>query len=438
MADFLCGCTPDPKPLRHTIGCEMCVIVEPPTVIVDNNMGYITYHPVTQGYQSISLRFSCIHECMGFNFYATNESIGACIFKEGTLFSVADRTLDEFFGITGVDGSQVTIITVLKLNSDTIYIAAALNIGGSVIFSSKTISYKGMCLTIPVKIQHFTIIGSPENMEDYEIISFNDDNGSHGFGDFTIREIEADGSAVILIEQVFDDLKSFSSSFDSLDSSGVYSIESYEIGDSVIYLTLTPDSVSLYQFNADDVEPGQQAQAQIKKVSTSFKDDLLQTTFDNVYSKSSGYYPPINLDRPDAYKNILSPAGIIKRYKKPQALVVSRVISGGIGSYEIPIGKKEDEFDVDELWKDENGNTYELSPTRIFDDVPASNKDQLRFVFYTAERRVNTHVGEEIIAAKNWGVIHESLPANSLPYQKVDIIAVKSMANFMSYTRTFL
>jgi len=456
MANFLCGCAPDQKPLRHAIGCEMCFIVNPPTVIVDNNMGYITYHPVTQGYQSTSLRFSCIHECMGFNFYATNESIGACVFKEGTLFSVADRTLDEFFGITGVDGSQVTIITVLKLNSDTIYIAAVLNIGDSMIFSSKTISYRGMCLTIPVKIQHFTttktqeddykstfdengeLIGSPVSTDDYEIVSFDDDNGSHGFGDFTLKEIDAGGSIIRLIEQVVKDLKSFSNGFDSIEYDGVYSIESYEIGDSVVYLALTPESITAYQFDAKTMEPGDQSQAQVKKASADFKDDLLQTTFDNVYSKSSGYYPPIDLDRADAYKNILSPAGIIKRYKGPHALVVSRVISGGIGSYEIPISNKNDEFDIDKIWKSKDGKKYKLGPTKIFDDVPESSKDKLRFVFYTEERRVNTHVGEEIIAAKNWGVIHEALAAGSLPHQKADIIAVKSMSNFMSYTKTFL
>lgn len=451
MANFLCGCAPDPTPLRHTIGCEMCETVEPPTVIVDNNMGYITYDPVTQGYQSTSLRFSCVHECMGFNFYATNESIGACVFKEGTLFSVADRTLDEFFGITGIDGSQVSIITVLKLNSDTVYIAAALNIGGSVIFASKTISYKGMCLTIPVKIQHFTttqaqvddhkatfsedgtLIGSPQNADEYEIVSYEDDNGSHGFGDFTIKEIDASGDATKLIEQVFLDLASFSDSFASLSSSDVYSIESYEIGEEVVYVALTPEKITLYQFNGDSISPGSSGGGQsIKEQSIDFKDDLSQTVFDNVYSKSSGYYPPLRLKKPDAYINVLCPAGIVKRYKKPDAIVVSRVISNGIAAYEVNIGK-EDGFDVGNLWD----GLQELSPVKIF-EIDGANGDDLRFVFYTPERRVNTHVDEEEIAAKNRGVIHESRPANSLPYQKVDIIAVKSMANFMSYTRTFL
>ncbi len=449
------------SPFRHAIVFQTPVNV-PPTVIVDNNQGYITYYPFSRGYQSTTLKFSNIHEAMGFNFYCNNESIGVCIFKEGVMISITDMSMSEFFTVT-VDESEVSIVSVVQISSDTIYVAAIMNIGdGKVVFSSKTIAFKGLCLSISTLIEHhtttagesekhrgmFDLDGShtgvmPES-EDDDIVTYENYSGSHGFGDIKIKEVETGvgvpDSMIKVFDEIVEDLKGFNEYFSDFTTGSIFAIESFEAKNSLFIIALEKEKIHILTVIDDTKEDYQ---------SLDFKKEAKQTLFTNVYSKYMSYYPPRSNTR--EYKKVFSPAGIIKRYKAPERIVISRVEDvivddetvKGIGTYEIyieteeeTVGEGEEEetitktlINFEEL-TEEDGKIHPSGGETEFD---VSNYDDLMYTFYSGARQVNAHIGDSNVAAMNMEIIHEATLAGELINQKVDIISVKSMSNFMSY-----
>ena len=109
------------------------------------------------GYKNNSLSFSNIKEAMGINFYCTNESIGAAIFKNRVMYSITDSTLQEFFTVDISPDAETSLVAAIQIDSDRIYVAAVANVAPSedkLVFASKVISYEGLAMSIPTTLMH--------------------------------------------------------------------------------------------------------------------------------------------------------------------------------------------------------------------------------------------------------------------------------------------
>ena len=434
--------------VRHSIVYQAPVDT-PPIVIVDNNPGFIAYGPTPYGYKNTSLSYSNIHEAMGINFYATGESIGACIFKEGNLISITDSTIENFFTLSPDHDVEISLVSVMQVTEDIIYVAAIMNLGGgNILFSSKTISYEGLLLSIPTSVEHFTTTATEKAMhrtifdengsligpsDEEEYYAYEEYNGSHGFGDMKIKEIDLSGGDESAMTTIMDEVKNdISTLVDSAAqlSSNVYSIESFSSKDSLFIVALTKDDVSIIS-----IIPGEDDDLKTIPLSK----DNKQTKFDNVYSKSIAYITPKGTGKTKVYKKVYTPAGVIKRYDTFSRIAFNRIedvtIGGlefkGMGSYELRVKTNDDgESEIDfDSFAEEGEDAYPSEEIKF----NVNNYDDLRYVFYARGRTINNHIGDTEAAASNKEVVHVAFTSGTLSNQKVDIISVKSMSSVMMY-----
>ncbi len=437
----------DQKYIRHSI-IYAPPVQTPGTVIVDNNPGFITYTPLPSGYKNFSLKYSNIHEAMGINFYANNESIGACIFKENILISVTDLSIPTFFTISP-DEAEVSLISATQIDENTIYIAAILNAGDSIVFSSKTASYPGLIMSIPTTVEHVTTTERERELhrESYEesgeftgtvpeedYYTYESYNGSHGFSDVAVVELDIDSSdseAMIKIyKRILTDIKGLSEPFKEFPEKEYYSIESFYSNGTLFMIGLTTTELVI----------GTSIDNEEATYSTlSFEKETRQDEFSNVYSKRIAYVAPRDLSRTTGFKQTYTPSGIIKRYKSFDSIVFSRiedvVIGGiqfnGLGLYELRLSKNENDKDIIDEDSLLNGGSTIMPANELKSNL---QPEDMTYVFYSKYRILNGHVFDSDVAAKNKDCVHISSPQGTLSNQKTDIITVKSMSDFMMYT----
>lgn len=421
----------------------------PPTVFVDNNAGFIAYGPLPYGYKNTSLSYSNIHEAMGINFYATNESIGACIFKEGNMISITDSSIENFFTISPDHEVEISLVSVMQISSDIIYVSAIMNIGGGkIVFSSKTLSYEGLLLSIPTAIEHYTTTDSEKALhrtffnidgslamrpEEEVYFAYEEYGGSHGFGDLKIKEIYLDGgdssSLITIMKEVQEDISSIVPAATRIPSD-IYAIESFSSKGSLFIVALGIEKVTVISIVSEE---------KIMVDIIPFGKPNRQTKFDDVYSKKISYIPPSGLANASVYKRCYVPAGVVKRYGHISKIVFSRIeavnIGGaefkGLGMYEFRMkynDNGETVIDFDEFFVD-GEDAFPAGEVKF--DV--NDYNDLRYVFQSGGRTVNTHIGDTDVAARNKEVVHLSSAMGTLPNQKEDIISVKSASNFMMY-----
>ncbi|MCK5850112.1 MAG: hypothetical protein KAH23_04290 [Kiritimatiellae bacterium] len=435
----------------------------PPTIFVDNNPGAIAYAPLPSGYMNPSLYYSNILEAMGISFYATNESIGAMVVKNDIMYSITDMEVPEFFTVTPPDQAEVSLVSVMQVDEGVIYIAAILNIdpsAGKVVFASKTVSYDGLVLSCPTTVEHFTATSSEKGKhgeafnedgtstgedptssdEDSEgnasrerLVTYEDYNGSHGFGDIRIQELSLGRAAPDAMkkinELVVDDIHGINSSISNLPQSGVYSIESFSVIEDLHFIALQDSSLTVESIYGDGSSD---------YISHTFKEENKQSEFFNVYSRQIAYLPPTDFINPKNYYKTYAPAGIFKRYKEPAKILVTRLEEGayaagpfeGIATYEIGINSQDDSegLNFDPILND--NDELVATDTLKIDGVTYSD---MKYCFFGKKRTVNLHIGVDDVAGSNRATVHRVVPAETLKNQKVDIISVKSMSNFMAY-----
>jgi hypothetical protein len=261
-------------------------------------------------------------------------------------------------------------------------------------------------------------------------------NGSHGFSDLSVLEMDigpVDSKAMQKIhKQVLEEVKGMSDVFTDIpDDKDYYAIETVLQDRALIIIALAPDIVTIGVSN--DFE------AAIGVSHLPFRDLLKSSIFMDVHAKHIAYVPTKKMNERSAYIPTYTPSGIIRRYKNVEKIVFNRLEEikagemtyDGIAVYELTFVTKDD--DTVEFHKEAfiDDKEYLVPIEEIKADIPISG---LKYTFYSSDRAINVQVLDTEVAARNKDCAHYALKANSLPGQKADIIAVKSMANIMLYS----
>jgi len=423
----------------------------PSTIVVDNNDGFMLYRQLPDGYKNTSLSYSNIKECMGINFYCSNESIGACIFRNGILYSITDSTLIDFFTIDLPDTVETSLVSAMQIDEDTIYVAAVANVNPAsddLVFASKTISYKGLTLSATTTIQHVSTteveisnhetLFNPDgsfntSVPEIEYVTYEDYNGSHGFGDVSVVELGSVTTTVSIMNQIITDVSGFNDDFSSLPQDELYALDTFMSYDHLHAVGFSKDD--LYLIEDMKTSPSGAAGTSL---TYPFKKQNQQTEFMNVYFQPLNYTVEKGLYQASKYDSLYAPAGVFKKYKTVSNIAFCRLEMGSnpdgtvfnsISTYFLDVDKESPESLNKDAILDEND---EITP--VYDlDTGVSSFSDLEFSMFSSQMAINNPLPDTEVLAKNRGTVHLMKPVGTYSNQKVDIISVKSMCNFMDY-----
>ena len=413
--------------------------------MVDNNYGYVYLNPLPlEGYKNSSLRYFNIKSVSGFNIYCSNESIGACIFKNGTMFSVLDMEHDDFFGMEIPQGTSVSIVSAIQVKPNTIYIAAVANISPSidkVVYSSKTFDVIGGALSISTTIQGSL---TPDEVQIHDEL-YNDDgswtgedrpvtyytyegyNESFGFSDVKTKEIYLEGNTdnalFLFCDEVLDDIKGLLGGvLDSFSTNTPYAIDMVYIGEVGYLISVSKDNVktSIIKDGVATIE------------SKEFSLPNERTDFSNVYSGETFFLPSFRKLSSSEYDLVYVPPGVFFRPKKYDEIQFNRIesIDGKLKliAYSFSVKYKDENSIVVPIGEDEK---IPIGGTAISD---IGNIDNAANVFVTKDKRINIgRFNDEDIAGNLLNTRHYYAEQKTLPHQEVDVKAIRSMCIATEY-----
>ena len=389
---------------------------------------------------------------MGLNFYANQESIGVAIFRNGIMYSITDSSLTSFFTVDLGEDIEVSLVSVVQVSEDVIYVAAVANVDPSkdkLLFASKTISYEGLLLSCPTMIEHFSLSNSEKEIHknlfdlDGSLLTGNDDvhyvsyetyTGSHGFGDFNLVEMEALGATGIkdatkkIFKIVSADISNIDNNINIPTDESISAIESFCVNGG-IFIFAQGDTI-LHEFNLSS--------GTAIGTNYTFENNHIQDEFTNIHFSSIQYVTEKGLEKNTKYNPVYAPAGVFKKYNSLSFIVINRLEmlkdSSGTPKESIAVymllpgsdGKKEVIYDN---VKASSGNLVASDGAKF--DVPKVS--EMSYIFYSNAFQINTSLNFKGVAGRNRGVIHELLDASTYSGQKEAIITVKSLCNFMDY-----
>jgi len=312
--------------------------LEPPAIFIDNNPGFVPVDHVATARSSESLSFGNMKYCAGFTFYATDESIGIGIIINGSLFSIVDSTIEDFFNISIDDEDEVTettILCALQLDFDLVYVAACARYNGGTFFASKTVNTRGLAVSTRTLIE-FSSIGD-RTKQNY-LDAFNEDgtkksdidgvtegtssgdmmasyeeyNEAHGFSD--VRQLsdavsDQEGSRKELFSVVSSDLNSLTDG--QISFSEVVDIISAETENSIFLIGMSESNIKVIK--RTDVWENYDEESIY---------GITCTGTDNIYEGYMFLVPNYDLYSESSYKRIYSPPGVFYRYSGFSKIVI--------------------------------------------------------------------------------------------------------------------
>jgi len=404
---------------------------KPPAVFVDNENGYTAIDKNSTGRQNTDIEFGNMKYCMGYTFYASQEEIGVGIFIDGHLYVATSQTIEDFFERTFEDTTQikVSIVEVLQISYDTIFVSAICYVNEKVLYASKTISAMGIAIAIGTRVkssfanpeelrkhsQYFneetgeaingTVTSSPSLGE--MIVTYETYNGSHGFSSVSNRSNIGTYSSDVMIrvyQALISDINTLTESSISISAHSAISITTHQY---LYLLFLSIDNIKIYVF--DNNKSFQEV------YNGSFKTKSCQNIFDNPYEGKLFYIPPSNVSKKSNFATIQSPIGVIYRYQGAGSIAVVSHIDNISACYDIKV--TDTGLDLSYIEQDDG-----LVPTRKGEETEC---DRIAYSFSVPHLSINS--SDEVFA-------NYSDTKGDKSTLGADIHTVKSMSLFIPYS----
>jgi hypothetical protein len=419
---------------------------KPPTILVDDNYGYIAYIPFTGGYKNISLRYSNIKEVAGLNVYCSTESIGVCIFKNDTLFSCIDMEISNFFETSIPPSASVSVLYATRISLTHAIITAVVNVDpalDNVLFASKVFVLDGARISIPTRISperitsvendNYSILynadgsytGQPINAK---FLTYEGYSDSTGFGSIAIENLSfsagTDTAMITMTDLAIRDMNSVYPELSLLRKENTYSIKSMITQGIMFFIGVS--FTKLFYVRVEN--------AVYEYTEWTFETDIAQDKFDNVLAQPIEIIPVYKKGLMSDYNIIYTPMGVVIEPSKFNTIILTRPEKNGLNEnilseYIISVGKDAQE----KLQLQANADTgMVIRPSSsVHTDVDAISS---KYTFGLSLISVNPSAYMETdIAARNFGITHHLSERGSLPGQEDDITTVKSMCSFIPY-----
>jgi len=420
--------------------------LKPPTVFVDNNYGFTVYLPITGGYKNTSLRYSSIKEVGGLNVYCSSESIGVCIFKNDTMFSCIDMSMDDFFEADISPSASVSVLYATRVSSTHAIISACVNVNPSVddlLFASKVFVLDGARLNVSTILMppKATILERDNYGKLYEedgsytgekiddkFLTYEGYNDSTGFGSVGVELVEfpngIDDAMKKLTDLTIRDIISVSPELSDLRVNDAYSVKSMMMDDKMYFIGLTAEKVyTVYG------EPGAYEYEEWL-----FDTQLQQDKFDNVLSQPIEIIPVYKKGAMSEYNLIYVPMGLVVEHNKFKFITFTRPEKNDQGEsilaeYLITTKKEADGKVVLSPKLNQEGKIVSTSSVKTEVDADSS-----RYTLGLTLKSINpSSYMETTMGGRNFGTVHSLYPVGSIPGQGEAVETVKSMCDMIPY-----
>ena len=329
---------------------------KPPTILVDDNYGYIAYIPFTGGYKNISLRYSNIKEVAGLNVYCSTESIGVCIFKNDTLFSCIDMEISNFFETSIPPSASVSVLYATRISLTHAIITAVVNVDpalDNVLFASKVFVLDGARISIPTRISperitsvendNYSILynadgsytGQPINAK---FLTYEGYSDSTGFGSIAIENLSfsagTDTAMITMTDLAIRDMNSVYPELSLLRKENTYSIKSMITQGIMFFIGVS--FTKLFYVRVEN--------AVYEYTEWTFETDIAQDKFDNVLAQPIEIIPVYKKGLMSDYNIIYTPMGVVIEPSKFNTIILTRPEKNGLNEnilseYIISVGK---------------------------------------------------------------------------------------------------
>jgi len=418
----------------------------PPTVFIDNNYGFVAYLPFTGGYKNTSLRYSNIKEVAGLNVYCSSESIGVCIFKNDTMFSCIDMSMNDFFESDISPSASVSVLYATRVSESHAVISACVNVNPAkddLLFASKVFVIDGARISIPTMIVPSKITSKEKedyaklyeddgsytgNKVDDSFLTYEGYNDSTGLGAIGVEQVSfpdgIDDAMKTLTNLSIRDLISVYPDLDKLRVPDTYSIKSMRMESKMYFIGITPAKLFLVYGDNNRYEYSEWI----------FDRELKQKKFDNVLSQPIEIIPVYKKGAMSEYNLVYTPMGLTVEYNKFKKIVLTRPEKNDDGknvlSEYLIVTKKNEDGKISLVPKLDTGGR--LVPTSsVVTDVESSSS---RYTFGLTIKSVNPSAYmDTTIAARNFGTVHSLSKRGSIPGQNDDVKTVKSMCDIIPY-----
>ena len=422
--------------------------VEPPTIVVDDNYGYIAYTPITSGYKNISLRYSNIKESAGLNIYCSSESIGVCLFKNETMFSLIDMSINDFFSVS-LDEVSVSLAYATRISVNKIAITAIVNTDpatNQVLVNTKAFNIDGSLLSLgskfsPSKItdketEVYTSLFNEDgsfkaHVDDVKYVAFETYNGATGFEDVntTVLEIGVDTKDAMfsITNESIKHAAGLNQNLTVLVDKGCYSFKSMKNRKFLIFVAISKSKTYVIIEQLDGTL--------VRVESFDFKIESSQENFDSIYNRPIYFNPVRNSQKLSSMDVIYCPAGAIVAPSFFTSVAFSRLEMFEdklyVSEYVLSFTVRDDEVSVGV--KKEEGDDHIVATISYIAETESSSG--ARYVNGVGRQSINpSSYLETDISCRNEALIHKKRESsNSLPNQTFPISTTKSMCGFMLY-----